>query len=145
MQGCSLKQVLRKISQKLKDATAPEFLFNNTAGSQQIFTGGCFSNLLEISMAFGPVKKSSANVYISLKIESKHQITFWNIETISKSWIKGIYLKISKANTRDFLRKKVFLKILQISQENTFLPATFEKRDSSTDVFLWILNIFKNS
>ena len=81
-------------------------------------------------MAFGPVKKSSANVYISLKIESKHQVTFLKIETISKN------LKITKANTRDFLRKKVFLKILQISQENTFLPATFEKRDSSTDVFL---------
>ena len=107
--------------------------------------GGCLSNLLEISMAFGPVKKSSANVYISLKIESKHQVTFLKIETISKSWIKGIYLNITKANTRDFLRKKGFLKILQISQENTFLPATFEKRDSSTDVFLWILNIFKNS
>ena len=33
VRGCSLKQVLRKIPQKLKDTTAPESLFNNTAGS----------------------------------------------------------------------------------------------------------------
>ena len=54
------------------------------------------------------------------------------------------------------LWKKVFLKISQNSQENTsarcpFLikkdlrPATVLKRDSGTDVFLWILRNFKNT
>ena len=47
--------------------------------------------------------------------------------------------------------KKLFLKILQYSQENTwfgvsffmkiqvFIPVNLLKRDSNTDVFLWIL------
>ena len=56
VQGCSLKQVFWKFSRKLSETTAPESLFNNAAGPQQIFTGDCFSKLLELSMVFGPVK-----------------------------------------------------------------------------------------
>ena len=56
VQGCSLKQVFWKISRKLQETSAPESLFNKAAGSQQIFTGDWFSNLLELSMVFGPVK-----------------------------------------------------------------------------------------
>ena len=65
---------------------------------------------------------------------------------------------ISKeATTRGVLWKKVFFKISQISQENTFnqslffikvaglRPATLSKRDSDIGVFLWILRIFKNT
>ena len=37
---------------------------------------------------------------------------------------KVIYMKITEAATGDVLWKKVFLKILQILQENTFWPAT---------------------
>ena len=47
--------------------------FNKAAGPQQIFTGDCFSNLLKLSMVFGPVKKSIENVHISLKPKSKHK------------------------------------------------------------------------
>ena len=72
MQGCSSKQV---ISRKFQETTASESLFNKAAGPQQIFTGDCFSNLLKLSMVFGSVKKSSENVYISLKTNSKHQVT----------------------------------------------------------------------
>ena len=75
MQGCSLKEVPWKISRKLQETTAPESLFNKVAGPQQIFTGDCFSNLLELSMVFDPVKKSGENVHISLKTKSKHQVT----------------------------------------------------------------------
>ena len=53
----------------------PESPFKNAAGPQQIFTGDCFSNLLELSMVFDPVKKSGENVHISLKTKSKHQVT----------------------------------------------------------------------
>ena len=70
MQGCSSKQV---ISRKLQETTASESLFNKAAGPQQIFTGDCFSNLLKLSMVFGPVKKSIENVHISLKPKSKHK------------------------------------------------------------------------
>ena len=59
--------------------------FNKGAGPQQIFTGDCFSNLLELSMVFGPVKNSSENVHISLKTKSKHQVTYLKIQIISKS------------------------------------------------------------
>ena len=86
VQGCSLKQVFWKISRKLQETSAPESLFNKAAGPQQIFTGDCFSNLLELSMVFGPVKKSSENVHISLKTKSKHQVTYLKIQIISKSW-----------------------------------------------------------
>ena len=44
-------------------------------GNNKLFTGDCFSNLLELSVLFGPIKKSSENVYFSLKTESKHQVT----------------------------------------------------------------------
>ena len=87
MQGCSLKQVFWKFSLKLQETTAPESLFNNGAGPQQIFTGDYFSNLLELLMVLGPVKKSSENVHISLKTKSKHQVTYLKIQIISKSWI----------------------------------------------------------
>ena len=86
VQGCSLKQVFWKISRKLQETSAPESLFNKAAGSQQIFTGDWFSNLLELSMVFGPVKNSSENVHISLKTKSKHQVTYLKIQIISKSW-----------------------------------------------------------
>ena len=85
MQGCSLKQVFCKTSRKFQETTSPESLFNKAAGPQQIFTGDCFSNLLELSMVFGPVKKSSENVHISLKTKSKHQVTYLKIQIISKS------------------------------------------------------------
>ena len=87
VQGCSLKQVFWKFSRKLQETTAPESLFNNAAGPQQIFTGDCFSNFLEISMVFGPVKNSSENVHNSLKTKSKHHVTYLKIQIISKSWI----------------------------------------------------------
>ena len=61
--------------QTLQETREPESLFNKVAGPQQIFKGDCFSNLLELSMVFGPVKKSSENVHISLKTKSKHQVT----------------------------------------------------------------------
>ena len=47
-------------------------------------TGDCFSNSLKLSMIFGPAKKSSENLYISLKAKSKHQLTFLKIQIISK-------------------------------------------------------------
>ena len=62
VQGCSLKQVFCKISRKLQETTSPESLFNKAAGPQQIFTGDCFSNFLELSMVYGLVKKSSEYV-----------------------------------------------------------------------------------
>ena len=74
VQECSLKQVFWKISRKLQETSAPESLFNKAAALQQIFTGDCFRNLLELSMVFGPVKKSSVNVHISPKTKSKHQV-----------------------------------------------------------------------
>ena len=76
---------LKNLPKKLEETTAPESLFNKAAGPQQIFTGDCFSNLLELSMVFGPVKKSSENVHISLKTKSKHQVTYLKIQIISKS------------------------------------------------------------
>ena len=63
-----------KVSQKLQETSAPESLFNKAAGPQKIFTGDCSSNLLELSMVFGPVQKSSENVDIFLKPKSKHQV-----------------------------------------------------------------------
>ena len=87
VQGCSLKQVFWTFSWKFQETATPESLFYNAAGSPQIFTGDCFSNLLELLMAFGPVKKSSENVHISLKTKSKHQVTYLKIQIISKSWI----------------------------------------------------------
>ena len=87
VQGCSLKQVFWKISRKLQETSAPESLFNKAAGPQQIFTGDCFSNLLELSMVFGPVKKSSENVHISLKTKFKHRFTYLKIQIFSKCWI----------------------------------------------------------
>ena len=67
VQGCSLKQVFCKTSWKFQETTSPESLFNKAAGPQQIFTGDCFRNLLKLSMVFGPLKKSSENVYIFSK------------------------------------------------------------------------------
>ena len=87
MQGCFLKQVFWKISLKLQETTSLESFFNKAAGLQQIFTGDCFRNLLELSMVFDPVKKSSENVHISQKTKSKHQVTYLKIKIISKSWI----------------------------------------------------------
>ena len=80
MQGCSLIQVSSKNFRKLQGTTAPESLFNKAAGPQQMFTGNYFRNLLDFSMVFGPVKKSSENVHVSLKTESKHQVTYLRIQ-----------------------------------------------------------------
>ena len=87
VQGCSLKQVFWKFFQILQETTAQESLFNNAAGPQQIFTGDCFSNLLELSMVFRQVKNSSENVHISLKTKSKHQVAYLKIQIVSKSRI----------------------------------------------------------
>ena len=84
MQGCSLKQVFQKNPKKLQETTAPEPFFNKAAGPKQIFTGDCFRNLLKLSMVFGPLKKSSENVYISLKGKSKHSFPCLKIQIISK-------------------------------------------------------------
>ena len=110
VQGCSLKQVFWKISRKLQETSAPESLFNKAAGPQQIFTGDCFSNLLELSMVFGPVKKSSENVHISLKTKSKHQVTYLKIQIISKSWIKSHLLESYRSSQRRCSVKKGILK-----------------------------------
>ena len=67
--GGSLKQVFWKVSQKLQENNCAV-----AAGPQQTFTRDCFSNLLKLSMVFGPVKKSSENVYVFLKTKSKHQV-----------------------------------------------------------------------
>ena len=65
MLGYSLKRVFWKFSRKLQETTAPESLFNNATGLQQIFTGDSFSNLLELSIVFGPVK-TLVKMYIFL-------------------------------------------------------------------------------
>ena len=107
VQGCSLKQVFWKISRKLQETSAPESLFNKAAGPQQIFTGDCFSNLLELSMVFGPVKKSSENVHISLKTKSKYQVTYLKIQIISKCWkIKSFTRKLQKQPPEMFCEKR---------------------------------------
>ena len=100
MRGCSLKQVFWKISPKLQETTAPESLFNKAAGPQQILTGECSSNLLELSMVFGPAKKSGENVDISLKTKSKHQLTYLKIQIIFKCWIKIHLLENYRSSDR---------------------------------------------
>ena len=85
MQGCSLKQVFQKNPKKLQETTAPEPFFNKAAGPKQIFTGDCFNTLLELSIVFGPVKKCSENVHISLRTKSKYHVTYLKIKIISKS------------------------------------------------------------
>ena len=72
-------------------------------------------------MVFRPVKKSSENILISLKAKCKHHVTYLKILNAE---YKVTYLKITEAVTGDVPRKKVFFKILQISQENIFWPAT---------------------
>ena len=59
-----------------RKTNAPESLFNKAASPQQFFTGDLFRNQLELSMVFGPVKKSCENVCISLKTKSKHEDTY---------------------------------------------------------------------
>ena len=61
------------------------------------------------------------------------------------SWECTIFLKQQKQPPKVF-RKKVFLKISLYSQENTCvgaylvsLESTLLKKDSNTDIFLWIL------
>ena len=110
MQECSLKQVFWKISQKLQETTSPESLFNKTAVPQQIFTGDCFSNLLELSVVFGTVKKSSENVHVSPKIKSKHQVTYLKIQMISKSWIESHLLENYRGSHRRCSVKEGILK-----------------------------------
>ena len=65
----------------------------------------------------------------------------------------GVATGGAEAVTGDALWKKVFLQILQISQENTCVgvffyevaslqPASFLKRDSNTSALLWSLQNF---
>ena len=81
---------------------------------------------------------------------------------LRKTWISRLDLYLVTSAMELFLRKqltvytaiirsswwcsakKVFLQILQNSQENTCAGASFliKKRDSHTDVFLWILQNF---
>ena len=53
-------------------------------------------------------------------------------------------MNFSEAATRGVWRKKLSLKNLQYSQES-WKPATLLKTDSTRDVFLWILGIYKNT
>ena len=53
------------------------------------------------------------------------------------------FMDFSKAATRGILWKKPFLKIPQCSQASC-RPVTLSKTHSSTGVFLWILQNFKN-
>ena len=75
----------------------------------------------------------------------------YNVDQYCNSliWPGNFYNRCSKSKavTRRCLVKKVFLKILQNSQENTCLRSSLEilSRDFSTDVFLWINEIFKNN
>ena len=56
----------------------------------------------------------------------------------------GKLMNFSKAVNRGVLWKKLFLKILQYSQESR-RSATFLKTDSKTGVFLWILqNLYEH-
>ena len=60
-----------KIPKNYRKKTALDCLFDKPASILYIF----YRRLLQLlSMVFGPVKKSSENVYISLKTESKHQV-----------------------------------------------------------------------
>ena len=61
------------------------------------------------------------------------------------------YPNKQKQSPESVLLKKVFLKISQNSQENPYAKVSFlikfqaeaiKKRDSTTDVFLWILRNF---
>ena len=58
------------------------------------------------------------------------------------SFSESLFTKVA---TRGVLLKKEFLKILYISQENTCALGLqlYEKRDSGTGVFLWILRNFQ--
>ena len=75
-EGILKNRCSEKFRKNYRKITAPESHFNKAASPQQTFIGDCFINLLELSMVFGPVKKSSENVYISLKTKSKHQVTY---------------------------------------------------------------------
>ena len=68
-------------------------------------------------MAFSGV---SENIYIFLIT-----LGYTKIDKFLKTEYKVIYLKITKAATGGVLWKKVFLKILQISQENTCVGMSF--------------------
>ena len=74
-----------KKPQKITENNCTGAFFNKAAGPKQIFTGDCFSTLLELSIVFGPVKKSSENVHISLRTKSKYHVTYLEIKIISKS------------------------------------------------------------
>ena len=74
-------------------------------------------------------KVGSAISFYNLKIQKRHELEIFNRGT--------------EATTRGVLWKKVFLKILQNSQENTYARVSFLKRDSGTGVFLWILQNFQ--
>ena len=87
---CSLKIVFWKFCKNYKKKTAPESFFNkkDLQAHNEFFTGDFFSNFLELSMVFGPVKKSSGNIYISLKTKSKQKsLNYLKIKIISKNWI----------------------------------------------------------
>ena len=50
-----------KFHKNYTKTTAPKSLFDKAAGLYQIFVGDCFSNLIELSMVFGPVVTYSKN------------------------------------------------------------------------------------
>ena len=61
---------------------------------QQTFHRVCLRKLLELLMVFSPVRKSSENVYISIKL---------NLNTKSLNYLK-IKINYKKLNTMGFLK-----------------------------------------
>ena len=70
----------------------------------------------------------------------------WNFEAVISRNIFYWLIAVIKSSQQRCSIKKLFLKILQYSQKNTFAgalwPTTLFKRDSNTGVFLWISRKF---
>ena len=76
----------------------------------------------------------------------------YNVDQYCNSliWPNNFYTRCAKpeAVARRWPVKKLFIKILQNSQENTCTRSSLEillKRDFNKNVFLWISEIFKNT
>ena len=67
--------VLKNFSKYYRKTTAQESLLNKATSPKQIFYRRLLQQLARTLNGIGPVKKSSQNEYISLKIESQHQVT----------------------------------------------------------------------
>ena len=91
VRGCSLKQVLRKFFTKItgKQLRRSLFLMKLQVYSK-FFTGDCFSNLLELSMVFGPVKKSVKSSHRKCSVKKGVLINFANFTGKHLSW--GFFL-----------------------------------------------------